>query len=412
MLPVLYAWYEEKKQLKLHKKGIVTIALLVLSLSIQAQQKSITVDQAIALAIENNKGLKATSLKVDKTKALISSAFSFDKTSVYYNYDESNLAINNRPLKVWGVQQDFKFPTVYFANKKVNKAQYGVTKSTYEIQLQQLKKEVHTAYYHLIYVKNKATTYQFLDSLYQNFSRAAKRRFELGETNYLEMITAQSKEKQLQTMYKQVQQEVTIAYAQLKKIVQVDTLAIQNVPLLKLTLSSIDLKNNKGLQYFESSKQFYKAKYQQEKQQLLPDLSVEYFRGSNSTLGENITGYQLGIKIPLLFSGNKSRIKASKIAKQVLEEEQHDYKAKLKAEYNSLLAKLQQYEDAINYYNAQGKSLSNEIIKTAESSFKNGEIDFFQYIQSIENATDIELIYLDNLNQYNKTIIAINFLII
>jgi hypothetical protein len=41
---------------------------------------------------------------------------------------------------------------------------------------------------------------------------------------------------------------------------------------------------------------------------------------------------------------------------------------------------------------------------------KNGEIDFFQYIQSLENAYEIKLSYLDNLNLYNQTVININYL--
>ena len=45
-------------------------------------------------------------------------------------------------------------------------------------------------------------------------------------------------------------------------------------------------------------------------------------------------------------------------------------------------------------------------------SYKHGEIDFFQYIQSIETASHIELTYLDNLNAYNQTIITINYLIL
>jgi cobalt-zinc-cadmium resistance protein CzcA len=226
------------------------------------------------------------------------------------------------------------------------------------------------------------------------------------------MITAQSKEKQLQTLFRQSQQEVSLKYEQLKKVVQIDTIVIENTLLIKLELKTISTKNNIGLQYFESSKDYYKAKYQQEKQNLLPDLSVEYFQGTNSTLPGNINGYQFGVKIPLLFGGNASKINASKIAQQIVAQQQIDYKINLDAEYNKLLAELQQYNEAIDYYNTQAKHLSKEIIKTAESSFKNGEIDFFQYIQSIENAKDIELTYLENLNRYNQTIIAINFLIL
>jgi cobalt-zinc-cadmium resistance protein CzcA len=126
----------------------------------------------------------------------------------------------------------------------------------------------------------------------------------------------------------------------------------------------------------------------------------------------NLKGYQFGVKIPILFSGNASKIKASTLAYQAIEEEQSDYKQKYVSEYNSLLAKLEQYEEAINYYQTLGDQLSKEIIKTAERSFKHGEIDFFQYIQSIENAKEIELTYLESLNNYNQTVIAINYLIL
>ncbi len=412
VLPVLYAWVEQKKETKMNKKVISTIALVMLSFGMYAQQQPLTITETLSLAIQNNSGLKASSLKIDEADALIGSAFSFDKTSIFYSYDENNLALNGLPLKVFGVSQDFKFPTVYFADKKVNIAQSQLQESNHEIVLQQLKRDVYMAYYDLSYVKNKTKTYHYLDSLYQDFAKAAKRRFELGETNYLEMITAQSKQKQLETLLKQSQQEVVMQTERLKKVVQWDEVAIIEEPLIKLELEALDTNTNVGLLYFESSKSYYKARYQQEKQHVLPDLNVEYFQGSNSGLNDNLRGYQFGLKIPLLFSGNSSRIKASKIAQDIVEEQQQDYQVKLTAEYQALLAQLQQYNEAIVYYEAQGKHLSEEIIKTAERTLKEGEIDFFQYIQSIETAMDIELTYLNNLNLYNQTIITINYLIL
>ena len=412
VLPIIYAWFEEKKEIKVKKKTLTSIIIILLSISIHAQNKPITVDEAIILAIENNLSLKASSLRTDETEALVGSAFSFDKTSVYYNYDENNLAINGEPLKVFGVYQDFKFPTVYFADKKVNKAKLGLQQSNYNIKLEALKRDVHLAYSNLNYAKNKAKTYRFLDSLYENFVSASKRRFELGETNYLEMISAKSKQKQLETLYKQSQQEVLLATEQLKKLIQKDTVSIPDNPIQKLELQRTSIENNIGDSYYENSKNYYKAINQQEKQNLLPDLSVEYFQGTNSGLNTNIKGYQLGLKIPLFFSGNASKIKATAIAQEALEAEKQDYKIKLNTEYQSLLVRLQQYNEEIWYYETLGKSLSEEIIKTAERTFKEGEIDFFQYILSIETATNIELSYLDNLNDYNQTIITINYLVL
>ncbi|HOT65583.1 MAG TPA: TolC family protein, partial [Dysgonamonadaceae bacterium] len=57
-----------------------------------------------------------------------------------------------------------------------------------------------------------------------------------------------------------------------------------------------------------------------------------------------------------------------------------------------------------------GKHISDELIKFAQRSYDVGEIDFFRYIQSIENASDIRLEYLDNLASYNQTAIELNYL--
>ena len=410
VLPVLYAWYEEKKALKMNKKTIISVVVLLLTISIQAQNKPLNIEQTIALAIDNNANLKGENLKIEQSNALVGSAFTFDKTSVYYNYDESNLAINNVPLKVFGISQDFKFPTVYFAEKKVNESKVSLQEANFSLQLQQLTKQVYANYYQLSYAKNKAKNYKYLDSLYKDFAQKAKRRFELGETNYLEMITAQSKQKQLETLYKQSLQEVTLYNEQLKKMVQVDSITTVDGLLQKLEIEQLSANQNVGLSIFDATINYQKAQTKLEKQKLLPDLNAEYFQGTNSTLNDNIKGYQLGLKIPILFGGQRSKIKASKIAQDIISEQKQDYQAKLNAEYQSLLAKLQQYEDAINYYETQGQTLSEEIIKTANRTFKEGEIDFFQYIQSLETAKDIQISYLEQLNQYNQTVITINHL--
>ena len=410
VLPVLYAWYEERKEMNFNKRSIITTVALLLSLSSYAQHLDLSIDETLSLAIENNTTLKGASLQVDKAKALIPSAFSFDKTSLYYNYDENNLTVIDRPLNVYGVQQDFSFPTVYFADKKVNKAFFESQKSNYQITLENLKKDVYMAYSNLNFATIKANRYEYLDSLYQNFSSAAKRRFELGETNYLEMLTAQSKHRQLRLLYRQAIKDIAIKKEQLKAIIQVDSFTIKHNPVLKFPLEIFSLENNPGIAFKNNSINYYKALSQREKQHLLPDLSLEYFQGHASLLSDNISGYQVGIKIPLFFSGNASKIKAANISQKIAEQEYEDYKIKLKARYFKLMAELQQYIDAVNYYETQGEALSIEIIKTTESSFKNGEIDFFQYIQSMENAIEIELNFIENLNNYNRTVTEINHL--
>ena len=415
VLPVLFSIFDsdkkKKSKKKLGKSLPITILVLLLSFSGMAQQNPKSLQDLQQMALENNAGLKASSLQMDEANALIGSAFSFDKTTVFYEFDENNMAPNNEPLKVFGVAQDFLFPTVYFAEQHVNKRQFEMQSKQHQLQKRKTEGLVAAAYYQYQYEKNRADVYERLDSLYQNFAHAAQRRFELGETNYLEKITARAKQRQLETDFNQTKEDVLIAMEQLKTVVQSkDSLLIAEQPLEKLQLSIAALEQHPALDYYESRNNFFQAKSSLEKQSLLPDISLSYSLGSNSGLSQNLYAYQIGLKIPLLFGGNASKIKASKIAADVSQQQAEDYKVHLNSRKVQLLNEVSKYEDALQYYETEGKSLSEEILKTANISFKNGEIDFFQYIQSLENAYEIDLQHLENLNKYNQAVIAINYL--
>jgi cobalt-zinc-cadmium resistance protein CzcA len=154
-----------------------------------------------------------------------------------------------------------------------------------------------------------------LDSLYQNFAAIAKRRFELGETNYLEKITAQSKQKHININLSRAQQEHQVAYAQLIAIVQSeDSLLIATEPLTKIPVQLTNLNESPEIQYYKDRVALSQAKRKYEKQQLLPDISLNYFQGTNSGINGNLIGYQFGLKIPLLFNAQSSRIKSSRLA--------------------------------------------------------------------------------------------------
>ncbi len=417
VLPVLYAAFDAPERFRLKKIGkkgmvlpILIIGLLVTAIS-NAQEKPLVLEELVALALENNGALKAGELNVQESDVLINNAFSFDKTQLYYHFDQNNLAFNNEPLDVFGIQQDFLFPTVYFSGKKVNKANFFVVSSTYALQKKALVREVTSTYYAYQYAKAKETIYRRLDSLYQNFAAMAARRFELGETNYLEKITAKSKQQKMAIALQQAEQDVAIARSEIiKRIQSEDSLRIAIETVTRIPISAVSVDTSMELELYQNKVALAKATRQFDQQQLLPDISLTYFQGTNANLGRNLYGYQLGIKIPLFFSGQATRIKAAKIAEARTVEEARDYSILLKAHYQELQRQLSKYGKALDYYSNEGTVLSDEILKTATLSFKNGEIDFFQYLLSLENAYSIQLDYYETLAQYNQTAININYL--
>ena len=417
VLPVLYSYFnnsnENNKNFNPGKKSILVLLVLMglSSMNSHAQENPKTLEDLMTIAIENNSGLIANRLKVEQSDALINSAFNFDKTQIYYSYDQNNLAFNNKPLEVFGVQQDFLFPTIYFKQKQLNRAKHNLESSSYAIKEKALKRTITSTYYQYLYAVKKEQVYKRLDSLYQNFSSVAQRRFELGETNYLEKITAKSKQRQVNLKLLKAQEDINIAYNMLMSIVQLeDSISVAKIALLKVPLDILSIDESPEMEYYSKTISLLETKRSLEKQRLLPDISLEYFQGTNSGLNTRLYGYQLGLKIPILFMEKSSRIKASKIAETIAIEEFQNYEIELNTKYDVLLSQLNQHQKALDYYEQEGSELSNEILKTANSSFKNGEIDFYQYILSLENAYDIELSHLENLNSYNQTVITINYL--
>jgi cobalt-zinc-cadmium resistance protein CzcA len=63
-----------------------------------------------------------------------------------------------------------------------------------------------------------------------------------------------------------------------------------------------------------------------------------------------------------------------------------------------------------NYYKTTALPNADIIISTAKVGFKSGDIGYIEYLQALQTATDVQLSYLQSVNQINQSIININFL--
>ncbi|GAB6122139.1 TolC family protein [Dysgonomonas termitidis] len=384
-------------------------SLLVFS-PVAYSQSNPELDRLIEAALANNKELSSYQLQTQASKAKINTAFDFDKTTVYYGYDENNVAPNDRALRVFGIEQTFSFPTVYSAQKKVYKSQWEQNKALYEIQKNKLALAISLVYEEIVYTQNKEKLYTQLDSLYSAFSKAGSRKFELGESNYLEKITAEAKSKQIYATLIQLKSQRQALYEQLKSLIQSEEkFHIGNDKLSLLYLENTSIGKELQKNYMATVSNTYNSQLKLQNQNWLPDLSVELFTGTNKGLGYRQNGFQIGVAIPLFFSGNISRKKTAKLEQQSWEAMRSNREIQMEGFYMQKQAELNQHKEMINYYTDNGQMLSEEIIKTADMSYKNGEIDFFQYIQSMENAIGIESGYLDNVLAYNKSYLELHY---
>jgi len=421
VLPVLYSVFEKRRSKK--KTGIKTAKILFIALltgsgiffheNAQAQKISLTLDEAIDIALSNHKDLQAFKLKADQAKSLIPTAVNINKTSFYYNYDEVNYAPNGLLVNTFGVSQEFEFPSIYSLQKKINTQQFHLEEINYEIKKRDLLKEVSQRYYTIVFLQNRKQLIYFLDSLYQNFAKAADRRFELGETNKLEKLTAQAKRNQLSTLVNQVEDNMIAAYQSLKEVLQVDSsfVILNNELEPVLLLEELNLENVPGNQYYNMVQQMTDVMISLDKNRFLPDLHLEYYLATNQGPVPNFyNAVTVGIALPLWFGPHKANLRSSIIQREIVSSEAESYRIVLNSKYQQLKLQLKVYKHAVDYYQNTGKELAKAIVSTAEKSFYSGEINFFEYIQSLDESTNIVLDYLENLNNYNQTLLEIKYL--
>ncbi|MEP1096305.1 MAG: CusA/CzcA family heavy metal efflux RND transporter [Cyclobacteriaceae bacterium] len=411
VLPVLYSIFDEKNSsLKLNPKMLAWAVLLFPALT-HAQTKELSLEDAIEIAKENNALFKSSGVALEKSDALIGTAFDFEKSNVYYSYDENNIALNNAPLKVWGIQQNFDFPSVYGAQKKLLESQSRMQRNQHAINERLLIRQVSQAYDELLYLASLKENYQFLDSIYTRFANAADRRYELGESNYLEKLNALSRQNEVRLLLSQSESEVKSGYIKLSSLLQSDDpFEISEHPFAKLSIMPIDTANHPSLLYYKEALTSVDQAYKVEKSKLLPGIQLEYFQGNNNAANaQSYQGFQIGLGIPILFGGSKSRILAGKLEKERLQYEADDFQITLNSRFQQLRTDLTKQNEALLIYEQTGKQLAAALIDAATKGFQSGEIDFFQYVQSMDQAVKIEINYLNGMRQYNRTVLEINY---
>ena len=416
VLPVLYVLFKEKKEKSgLNSKVIATLILLFFAAPLMAQEGStpLTLESAIELAEARNLRIQAAEKSTEVAMARQESGWNVDKTTVYYGIDKNNIAENGVYNRVWGVSQHFAFPSLYAAQKNVLQDQALIRQQESELEKMRVRGEVSKAFLTVQYFQSLSDNYDFLDSLYAVFANAASRRFETGETNYLEKLTAAGKLQEIKLKKSEANQNYKVALDQLKlQLNWEDDLEVSRAKIdLKLD-NQEDWSSHPGVQYYQGVAIQAAHQVQVEKRKLLPDISIDLFRGTNP--GPNAAvypGFQTGLAIPLFFGSHRAQIKSSQLQQDQISLESESYENRIRSNYSQLQTQLIQQEQVIRYYKDEGRLLAEQLIQQAQLSYQEGEIDFLQYAQLLENSRNITLQYLQSRYEHELIILKINYLI-
>jgi cobalt-zinc-cadmium resistance protein CzcA len=145
----------------------------------------------------------------------------------------------------------------------------------------------------------------------------------------------------------------------------------------------------------------------------LPDLSLEVFNGSNPGINaQNYPGFQAGVSIPLFFGSNKSKLNAASFFQEEIQLQSQAVTQSLNARSEQLKNEISKNRSTLDYYEEEGLSLAEQLETQATRSFQEGEIDFLQLVQLLENSRNIRLQYLQSKLDYQLAKLELIYLTI
>jgi len=432
ILPVFYIFFSTHNfRFRVKRKNIKTLSLFLMLFgasyfcTIQAQQpKIINLKQAIQLALDSNLTIRSSAYSVDAQKALKGASWDLPKTSFEGQYGQFNSYTKDNSFTV---SQSFSFPTVYINQSKLASA--NVKSSEWQLKASQLDivTQVKQIYWQMAYLYSKQKLFAGQGSLYSGFLRAAELRLKAGETNRLEMITARSQSMEVENQLQQVTADLRIYRQKLQALlntgsdINITDTVLSRTNFMPVADGSL-LNVNPSVGYVQQQLEVSRIEKKLERSRLMPDFSVGYFsqtmqgvqevNGIPRTFGsgDRFTGIQAGIAIPLWVSPYSSKIKAAKWKERVAQTNAEDYSKTLTGNYRSLQGEYEKYNNSLDYYEKQAVPEAEIIIEQATKSYKAGAMDYLDYVQNLSRAFSIKQNYLDALNNYNQTIISIEYI--
>jgi heavy metal efflux system protein len=435
VLPVLYILFEKgSKENPENNKGtgkspVITIVVLLLLLScpgLAQTPRTLTLDQAINEALQNSNSIQTANYRIDAEKAIKRTSVDLGKTNVNVQAGQFNSILIDNNITV---TQTIPFPTVFRNQSELARANIKSREISLSVTENELKTNVRKAYYFLAFHQARHTQLLQMDSIYSSFFKAADIRQRVGESNMLEKASAESQSMEVKSLLQQNEADMQIYQTQLQTLLNSDE-PINILENENLSKRSLDLNpdsnattNSPFLAYFKQQAEIAQKFKNLEKSKMMPDLSFGYFNQSlkgfqliNGTDryfngAYRFIGFQAGIAIPIWSRPYSARIKAADFNKKAAESDFKYYQRNVQGQYMIAVQEYLKYKNKLEYFETSALPQAQLIIQNAQSGFRNGAINYVDFLQAMNRALSVQTNHLETLNSYNQSVINIEYII-
>ena len=413
VIPVLYALVESFSQRRKQRRFstpnspmiillFLSVGLSFISVNVQAQETDslpqITINEAISRAKNKFPLLKAAQLEINNQEALKKTAWDIGNTELSTGAEELGNNTENGIYNIISVKQEYDVLSIG-AKSKVQAKQVALSQTALKLTELEIEREVSIAWGQVYSAKGRYRLYLQLDSVFKDFERAAKLRYETQATSRLEYLSASNQARQITIQKEKSRLDYQIALQKFNlwlvsdTIFTVDDKSINETRDLQLLFPD-SINQHPELQFYEQRVQLADAKIKLAKSGYLPKFTAEY---GSQKIGSQ-TGfykYQFGLSIPLVFVSQSGKSKSAKIESSIARENLYQKRLEINTAFKSLYEEYQKWLTTSEYYRDMALPVAKEQKQGAITAYREGAIDYVTFLQNIKDAMQIEFDYWD-----------------
>ncbi|MBC7383251.1 MAG: CusA/CzcA family heavy metal efflux RND transporter [Bacteroidia bacterium] len=427
VLPCLYLLIGKRKNLT--SKIPLTVILFLVCLvfktkNVAAQNIPVSLESAISIAIENNKGLKAVykeKMIFEYQKKMATELPKTDVSLLYGQYNGFYKQDNN-----FAVTQIIPFPTVFIAksalgNERIKSAEYKIAFTQNELIYR-----VKNVYYNLIYLQLLEGMLLQQDSVYKDFSRAASLKYKVGESTLLEKMAAESRMQEIANRILNNAAEIKQKQTEFQFLLNTDRNYIigefvKNELLLSSKTDSNQIQLNPYLNFLKQQVAIAEKEKSVAVNSSLPDFKIGYFNQSLygvplsdvnmqfAGASNRFQGLHVGVIFPLWFAPDVAKAKSFKAQALTAELNFQYQEMNIQNQFKQIVLNYIKSRNSLNYYNNTALPNVNLISRQSQIAYAKGELSYTEYLLSQQQVISIRENYLQTLNEYNQAIINIEF---
>ncbi|HRO41557.1 MAG TPA: CusA/CzcA family heavy metal efflux RND transporter [Flavipsychrobacter sp.] len=411
VLPLLYVLFEKKS----NRKSGAGVAMLLVFLFVPfiSGSQTITLQQAIDTALHNNLTLKNQQLVTAYRQQLKRTAFDMPQANATAEFGQINSAYTDNRI---GISQSLSFPTVYSRQRKLQHEEWQNAVLTTRLTEAEIRKNTTEIFYHILVLREKQKLLNATDSLYAEFVRRAKLRFEKGATNIIEKTSAETQRGQIHVQLSALEAEINVSKLLLQLLMNGSVSYEPYAKDLKAIYQSIfdtSILAHPVLKIQEQQQRIAVANLKLERAKLLPELGVGFYSQTLRGTGADDVVYdatrrfsagQIGVGIPLFFGAQQSRISAAKIQVNLAENSYLLRSMLLQTELQTALIKYQNSSAMLTYLESTQLPNARIITENVWTQFTAGEINYLEWVMLNNQALELQNAYLDALDRYNNDV--------